>query len=297
VNEKALPAQPARAPSRCTSFPEHGAPRTPAPFGRRLLPVTGMRELGAYRVLSVADHDGPTPDPGQFAMLATAERWGAGEDERPYLPRAFSFARWRNGEAHFLLEDVGPGTRRLCELRPGERVWMLGPLGVGFTAPGEGRRGLLVGGGVGIPPLVMLRDLLGAQATVLFGFRDRACAAAAALLGDVHLATDDGSVGHRGPVTELLAGELDSDPGAIVYACGPPMMLEAVRDLCTAREVPAQLALESGMACGFGACFGCVVPRRGGGYLRVCVDGPVFDAAQLQRVEGSKLDQHAGAPA
>jgi dihydroorotate dehydrogenase electron transfer subunit len=93
--------------------------------------------------------------------------------------------------------------------------------------------------------------------------------------------TDDGSVGRRAFVTELLREELDSDPAARVYACGPPAMLEAVRALCAERETPAQLALESGMACGFGACFGCVVPTHEG-YLRLCVDGPVLDARRLE---------------
>src|SRR4030081_540489 len=109
-----------------------------------------MDELGAYRVLRVADPGTPEPEPGQFAMLAAAERWGGGEDERPYLPRAFSIARHLDGESHFLLEDVGPGSRRLCELRAGEKLWSLGPLGQGFAAPQNGRRALLVGGGVGI---------------------------------------------------------------------------------------------------------------------------------------------------
>jgi dihydroorotate dehydrogenase electron transfer subunit len=267
-----------------------------APFGRRLLRVTGNEELGAYRVLRVADPDGPSPDPGQFAMLAAAERWGGGGDERPYLPRAFSIARWRDREAHFLLEDVGPGTCRLCELRGGEDVWMLGPLGVGFVAPNEGRRAVLVGGGAGIAPLAIWQDALldidPCSPTVLLGFRDGLHAQGAALLKDAQVATDDGSVGHHGLVTELLASELERDPHAAVYACGPAPMLEAVRALCAERSLPAQLALESGMACGFGACFGCVVPRRGGGYLRVCVDGPVIDAAELEHV-----DAHAGAPA
>jgi NAD(P)H-flavin reductase len=86
--------------------------------------------------------------------------------------------------------------------------------------------------------------------------------------------------------------ELDGDPKATIYACGPAGMLEGVRAIAERAQVPAQLALEAGMACGFGACYGCVVPRRGGGYLRVCVDGPVIDAAELEHVEA-----HAGAPA
>jgi NAD(P)H-flavin reductase len=265
---------------------------TQAPFGRRLLTVTGMEELGAYRVLRVADPDGPEPEPGQFAMLAAAEGWGGGEQQRPLLPRAFSIARRSDGESHFLLEDVGPGTRRLCELRAGERLWVLGPLGRGFYAPPQGRRAILIGGGVGIAPLAILQDVLQAPATVLLGFRDRARAQGAALLDGARVATDDGSSGHHGLVTDLLAAGLQRDPEAVVYACGPAGMLEGVRALCAASDTPAQLALEAGMACGFGACFGCVVPRRGGGYLRVCVDGPVIDAAELERVE-----EHAGAPA
>jgi dihydroorotate dehydrogenase electron transfer subunit len=263
-----------------------------APFGRRELTVTAVEQLGAYSVLRVADPQAADVAPGQFAMLAAVERWGGGEDERPYLPRAFSYARHTRGESHFLLEDVGPGTRRLAELRPGDGLWVLGPLGRGFAAPSDGRRPLLVGGGVGIAPLVILMDTLEIPATVLLGFRDRARAEAVALLAGAQLATDDGSVGHHGLVTELLAAELERDAHAVVYACGPAGMLEGVRALCERSAVPAQLALEAGMACGFGACFGCVVPRRGSGYIRVCVDGPVIDAAELEHV-----DQHAGAPA
>jgi len=264
-----------------------------APFGRRLLEVTGNDELGAYRVLRALDPDvggrGSTPEPGQFAMIAAAEHWGGGEEQRPYLPRAFSIARLAGEECHFLLEDVGPGTRRLCELRAGDGLWVLGPLGRGFLAPADRRRALLVGGGVGIAPLAILQDTLEHDTTVLLGFRDRSRAEGAALLRGAHVATDDGSVGHHGLVTELLAAELERDRHAVVYACGPAAMLEGVRAICEERATPAQLALEAGMACGFGACFGCVVPRRGGGYLRVCVDGPVIDAAELERI-----DEHAG---
>jgi dihydroorotate dehydrogenase electron transfer subunit len=269
--------------------------RTLAPLRRRRLQVSANDQLGAYRVLKVADPDGPTPDPGQFSMLSTAERWGGVEDARPYLARAFSVARVQGGEAHYLLEDVGPATRRLCELEVGEDLLSLGPLGRGFVTPREGRRALLVGGGVGIAPLAILQDALAAddlESAVLLGFRDEPHAEGAALLGDASVATDDGSVGHAGLVTDLLAGELDRDGHAVVYACGPAPMLEAVRALCVLTDVPAQLALEAGMACGFGACYGCAVPRRGGGYLRVCVDGPVIDAAELEHVE-----EHAGAPA
>ena len=275
--------------------------RTLAPLGRRLAEVTGRERFGAYVVLSCDDPDGPAPDPGQFYMLAAAERWGGGDDERPFLPRAFSvLRRHEDGTLDFMLEDVGPGTRRLVELRPGDGLWLLGPLGNGFARPRDGRRPILVGGGVGAAPLAIWRDELGASALVLLGFRDAAHADGAQLIPGARVATDDGSVGHKGLVTDLLRAELGDEDLAlpspapqaprstsgrrhIVYACGPPPMLEAVRALCAELDVPAQLAMESGMACGYGACFGCVVPTRSG-YVRLCVDGPVVDASELEAV-------------
>jgi NAD(P)H-flavin reductase len=214
-------------------------------------------------------------------MLAAASRWGAGADERPYLPRAFSHARaHEDGSLDFLLEAVGPGTERLAELEPGEGAWLTGPLGVGFEPAREGRTPLLVGGGIGAAPLLALQDDLGPDTPVLLGFRSAAHATASSLFADgsVAVTTDDGSIGHSGLVTELMMGSLD---GSEVFACGPPQMLEAVRAICAERDVPAQLAMESGMACGYGACFGCVVPTKNG-YVRLCVDGPVLDAAQLE---------------
>jgi NAD(P)H-flavin reductase len=264
--------------------------RTAAPFDRRLGQVEGVDAVGAYRRLRCTDPGGPAPRPGQFYMLAMAEEWGGGADERPYLPRAFSYLRREPGALEFLLEDVGPGTHRLARARLGEEIWLLGPLGAGFTAPRDGREPLLVGGGIGIVPLLPLHAALSAPgdalaasgpAAVLLGFRDAGHAAAAALFDGPTVCTDDGSTGHHGLVTELL--DLRLDEHVEVYACGPPAMLEAVRLMTGERGVPAQLALESGMACGFGACFGCVVPTRDG-YVRVCVDGPVLEARDLEAV-------------
>ena len=253
--------------------------RVLAPFGRRAAQVVGRRVYGAYVVVRCADPDGPRPQAGQFYMLST-RTWGGGDGERPFLPRAFSVLRAGTGSLEFLIEDVGPGTHRLAALEPGDELLLVGPLGVGFWAPFEGRRAVLVGGGVGIAPLAIWQDELGG-ATALLGFRDAARAEGARLLADARVATDDGSVGHRGLVTDLLRDELDRDGHAAVYACGPPPMLESVRALCHERGTPAQLALESGMACGFGACFGCVVPTSRG-YVRLCVEGPVLDAAELE---------------
>lgn len=264
--------------------------RVQAPFGRRRVALTGADDVGAYRVLHAADRDGPVPQPGQFYMLAAAQGWGAGQDDRPFLPRALSFLGASEGRLSFMLEDVGPGTRRLCALVTGDELWLTGPLGNGFAAPPDGRRAILAGGGVGIPPLAAWADALqgvDVAACAVLGFRDAEHALGAGLLGarcPQAVATDDGSVGYHGLVTDLLSAELDRDEQAVVYACGPPRMLEAVRALCDARGVPAQLALEAGMACGFGACFGCVVAMGDGAYVRVCVDGPVLDAARLDAV-------------
>ena len=284
--------------------------RVTAPFGRRLVEVQDRDEHGPYVVLSCPDPDGPLPAAGQFYMLSAQERWGGGEDERPFLPRAFSVLRADRRRAEqgggvylqFMLEDVGPGTQRLCELRAGDALGLVGPLGQGFRAAREGRRALLVGGGVGIAPLAIWRDALRADTVTLLGFRDGAHAAGARLLPGAVVATDDGSHGHPGLVTDLLASQLDRDAHVEVYACGPPPMLEAVRVICAQRAIPAQLALESGMACGFGACFGCVVATREG-LIRLCVDGPVLDSEELADgaqsstglSEASSLGSFAGA--
>ena len=176
--------------------------------------------------------------------------------------------RHRDGELDFLLEDVGPGTNRLAELGPGDELLILGPLGKGFQPPRDGRRPVLVGGGVGIAPLAIWCDAL-EDATTLLGFRDAAHAQGAALIPQARVITDE-----DGFVTDLLRHEL---PGHVeVYACGPPPMLDAVAAMCAEHGVPGQLAMESGMACGFGACFGCVVPTKDG-YVRLCVDGPVIE--------------------
>jgi NAD(P)H-flavin reductase len=194
----------------------------------------------------------------------------------------------------FLIEGIGPGTDRLCELEVGEGVWVNGPLGNSFSAPRElapeAVGAILVGGGIGIAPLALLRRSFAARnipTRVLLGFRDAEHSGGIDELFsccEVRLASDDGHRGHHGYVTELLAAMLDGDDAgsAAVYSCGPPQMLDAVGALCTAASVPCELAMESPMACGYGACFGCAVPKPGGGYLRLCVDGPVVRPDQVE---------------
>jgi dihydroorotate dehydrogenase electron transfer subunit len=271
--------------------------RVVAPLGRRACEVTANREAGGYRIFTAMDAVGPEPRAGQFYMLATVEVWG-GPSGRPYLPRAFSVAGAEvTGDGvrlDFLVEDVGPGTRRLAALREGERLWVTGPLGRPFSRPRDlnpdSAGAILVGGGIGLAPLAILRRQLaerGVPIRTLLGFRDREHSGGVdELFGccEVRLASEDGHVGHRGYVTELLTVLLEGDAtaSAAVYACGPPGMLETVRALCLEREVAAQLAMETPMACGFGACMGCAVPLADGGYMRLCTDGPVVDAARIE---------------
>jgi NAD(P)H-flavin reductase len=230
-------------------------------------------------------------------MLAAADGWGQ-RSGRPYLPRAFSVAAAQPAEGgvrlDFLVEAVGPGTERLAALRPGERLWITGPLGRPFSMPRdlgpEIAGAILVGGGIGIAPLGILRRELAAAGVpqrILLGFRDREHAGGVDELfrcEEVRLASEDGHAGHRGYVTDLLGVLLEGDAAssAAVYACGPPGMLEAVRAMSSARGVACQLAMEAPMACGYGACFGCAIPVAGGGYMRLCVDGPVVDVARIE---------------
>ena len=267
-----------------------------APFGRRLCEVTRNVESGGYRIFSALDRAGPEPAAGQFYMLAAEMRWGTAE-ERPYLARAFSVAdaeRQADGvRLDFLVDPVGPGTERLAGLEPEEGLWIVGPLGQPFSPPRELARSapgaILVGGGIGIAPLALWRRRLLAHATparVLLGFRDREHSGGLELFdcSEIRLASDDGHRGHHGYVTELLAVLLEGDDAssAVVYACGPPAMLETVRRLCVERGVACELAMEAPMACGFGACFGCAVPLAAGGYMRLCVDGPVVRGEELE---------------
>ncbi len=270
-----------------------------APFGRRACEVAGNRASAGYRVFSLLDRDGPEPAAGQFYMLATERGWDEGGG-RAYLPRAISVAETApvggGVRLDFLVDAVGPGTSRLCGLEPGERVWVTGPLGNVFTEPREANPGaagaVLIGGGVGVAPLALWRRHLaerGIPYRALLGFRDAAhsggldlfCSSAGTLCPEVRLASEDGHAGHRGYVTDLLAALLAGDDArsAVVYACGPPAMLDAVAALCSGQAIPYQLAEESPMACGYGACFGCAVPKPdGNGYERLCVDGPVRSA-------------------
>ncbi|MFY9580659.1 MAG: hypothetical protein WAQ33_15195 [Gaiellaceae bacterium] len=209
--------------------------------------VVANEKVGPYTLLRV-DRGGLEPGiPGQFFMLEAPGR---------LLPRPMSLCLASAGELAFLIEAIGPGTRAICALEPGDRLAILGPLGNGFRLDVD--RPLLVGGGIGVAPLPYLSERLGRPPAVL-GFRSDWHAEAAALVPNAEVCVEPRLV------TELMP------TGRDVLACGPEPMLEAVR-----RVVPnAQLAWEAPMACGYGACYGCAVEIEGA-LKRLCVEGPVL---------------------
>jgi NAD(P)H-flavin reductase len=216
--------------------------------------VTGSEPVGPYTLLRV-DRGGLEPGvPGQFFMLEAPGR---------LLPRPFSLCLAPARELAFLVDPIGPGTQALCRLRAGEEIAVLGPLGHGYRLDVE--TPLLVGGGIGVAPLPYLAEQLGGSPPAVLGFRSTEHAEAAALLPGAEVVVDPVLV------TELI------DPGHDVLACGPEPMLQAVAALCPT----AQLAWEAPMACGYGACYGCVV-EIDGALKRLCLEGPVLAAERLK---------------
>ena len=218
---------------------------------RARLVVSANEPVGPYTLVRLDRGPLEPGEPGQFFMLEAPGR---------VLPRPFSLCVAPDGELGFLVDPIGPGTRAIAALEVGERIGVTGPLGRGYDLDVE--RPLLVGGGIGIAPLPYLSSRLGGPPAVL-GFRTNAHAEAAVLVPNATVVVDP----------TLVTEALPADAGDVL-ACGPEPMLDALAAL-----VPgAQLAHEAPMACGYGACYGCVVPRDGG-YVRLCVDGPVLRAA------------------
>ncbi len=221
--------------------------------------------------------------PGQFIMLRVAD----GLD--PLLARPFGVHNAQGDRISILYKVVGKGTGLLRGLEPGGKLGMWGPLGNGFSL--EFKKPALVAGGMGIAPLHFLAQQLaarGVSAPLMCGLPGAmGFTGLIGLMADclgqatcaMNWATEDGSHGAKGLVTELMDPALgDCDA---VLACGPAPMLKAVAAICLDKGMPCQVSLEAKMACGVGACLGCAVPAEGGGYLRVCKDGPVFDARRI----------------
>ncbi len=229
-----------------------------------------------------------TARPGNFIMVKVPDAAGV------LLRRPLSIHRAEaaRGRIELLYEIVGPGTDALSRKRSGDLIDVIGPLGNGFDVRTRARDALniLVAGGVGVAPLVFLAQRLKkGKVLALIGARAEAhilCAGDFRRLGcEVRIATDDGSAGFRGRVTDLLEDVLmrirrKKDFRPVLYGCGPAPMLKAMARVCRENRLQSQVSLESHMACGIGACLGCVVQTTRG-YERVCKEGPVFRTDDL----------------
>jgi dihydroorotate dehydrogenase electron transfer subunit len=250
------------------------------------VPLEGPYTLLTFRHPEVATE----ARAGQYVMIKP------GTSADLPLRRPFSVMAVDAREETFtlFLKAVGAGSRALADLRGGETAQCLGPLGRPFTAPPERSEALLVAGGYGIAPFALFCEELGRQgrtARVFYGGRtagDLQVRAAFAERGvPLVPATEDGSLGHRGRVTEPLEAYLDA--GAVrpmLYACGPDAMLHAVARLAARRGLPAEVSLDPWMGCGMGTCLGCVVPIQRAEdprprYRCACTEGPVFDAVTV----------------
>jgi dihydroorotate dehydrogenase electron transfer subunit len=228
--------------------------------------------------------------PGQFLMVRPTKF------QEPLLPRPFSILRLRGNSIEILFKVVGQGTKQMADLKPGYLLEVRGPLGKGFQIDPAGEP-VLVAGGMGLAPLLFLAESLQHlkiwpfkyPAKVLVGAKtkkelyclrefEQTCV-------EVLVATEDGSSGHKGLVTDLLKKLFPKkDTTIALYACGPHPMLKAVARWAGPKKVPCQVSLEARMACGLGACLGCAVAKKnqtGISYVNVCTEGPVFEAKDI----------------
>ncbi len=238
----------------------------------------------------------PAAKPGKFVQILCSDSY------EPFLPRPFSFLEASAKRFSILYQVVGKGTALLEQLKKGEEIRVLGPLGTGFSEKTQGPA-VLVGGGVGIPPLyhlaqALLRSKKAKDIVVLLGARHKTlllCGKDFRKLGvDLRVATDDGSKGKKGFVTDLLKNYLNTAPKRPkLFACGPTPMLKAVSKISVDSAVPSEISVEVPMACGFGACLGCAIKikdqktedrgQKAEGYrfAIACCEGPVFDGQKI----------------
>lgn len=238
-----------------------------------------------YRLTLQAPEIAATARPGQFVMV----RAGSGKD--PLLRRPFSIHQVDDsGLIQIYFKVVGRGTDILARSRQGEILSVFGPLGRGYRLD-DGCPSVIIGGGLGIAPLLFLvkencrlkKDCTGDL--LILGARQKD--EIEPLLDDfqqyglqILTATDDGSLGHHGFVTDVMkAAELPI--GCKVYSCGPEPMLAKLAELCERLGLSCQVSVESVMACGMGACLGCSRPAKDGDYSHVCLNGPVYDAEEM----------------
>ncbi|MCL2183418.1 MAG: dihydroorotate dehydrogenase electron transfer subunit [Chitinispirillia bacterium] len=221
------------------------------------------------------------PHPGQFLTVRVSG------DTVPLLRRPFAFAGFDEAArvASVIYQVRGRGTELLAGLAAGEEIDVIGPLGNVFPVGGDDKRAVAVAGGVGLGPILFLVSELrkqGVETEFVFGCRGEALIPDSALFRDAgaRICTDDGSAGFRGNVVEYINTNIKLDGGTVVYGCGPEVMLKSLCGLTERSGAKGWMSLEAMMACGVGACMGCVV-KTASGYQRVCKEGPVFDGGEI----------------
>lgn len=223
---------------------------------------------------------------GQFVQLKVSDTID------PVLRRPISVHTVDREKGHLKLyyQVLGKGTEILKRTRTGDILSVLGPLGKGFDLSLKNSRALLVGGGLGQAPLLLLAEELGKNNNEVFlalGTRDELSLKNAVCFDnvcrEVKVATEDGSIGYKGYITNNLPDIIESFKPEIIYACGPNIMMNKIKEIALKYNVKCQVSLETRMACGIGVCLGCtVVPTEDGKpYLKACVDGPVFWAQEV----------------
>jgi len=228
--------------------------------------------------------------PGQFVMLRVSENMD------PLLARPFGISSIPSKSSIEILYRVaGRGTTLLTRRVVGQEISLLGPLGNGFPMPDKTVTPVLVAGGSGFPPLHFLSLRAGGRAHFFVGARRKDCLPPISVLKNlrehtvkVHVATEDGSAGQQGMSTDILKAFLtrvERKTRLVLYACGPHGMLTAVSRIAAEHSITCYVSTEERMACGLGACMGCSIPMKAGGYKRACKEGPVFDSREIEWAE------------
>ena len=241
---------------------------------------------GYYRLVLKAPEAAAAALPGQFVMLRVSDNLD------PLLARPFGISSVPSKTSIEIVYRVaGRGTTLLTGVEAGHTLNLLGPLGIGFPLPDKNVTPVLVAGGSGFPPLHFMAQRVGSHAHLFLGARNKECLPPSSImknfkdsLSGIHIATDDGSAGVQGLSTDILNAFLvkrDPTLPLVLYACGPHAMLSAVRTIAADHSITCYVSMEERMACGLGACMGCSIPMKTGGYKRACKEGPVFDSREI----------------